>query len=871
MKRRWKVVLLVSAALTFAILVHMHFIRGYLDGRIMLGPNDGMAQMLPFKQHLYEQYTQGNLFYSFSFGLGGGIYSQLAYYFSTSIVYLLTMLVIKVLDIANVIGNPDVITWAKAILPVSIIRLTTALLLAVAVFRYIRIPLLPAFAGACFYSGSAIYFRHVVYWEFFSNAFLWLPLLVLGVEKIIRERKPYWFIAAVAISVFDNFYFSYISFIFIGIYVIARWVIKLSEDELPIRSQLLYFIPALLLGFGIGSISFIPSVYAFLNNYRPAFDDPIPFYGNEDNILFTSRTLLVPALFVILVCVAGFYRNKLFRLFALLSILFIFFQGSPRIASIFNGFSAPQYRFEYLSMFVIAGTIAVGLTLLPKVRKAHLLLAIGLAVLLYCLHLRHDVTLDWEDDWARYVWRGVALVMAAFLIYTFKRKAWMLGLCLIVVFATYIPLINAHQEKQLSGAGNVEDSTLQFLKSDKYASSEQQELIQDVLESDGTFTRLEWKTDNRNNTNLVQSFPGVSIYSSILNKELLFFYYYDLNIDMKRESVSRYSGFGNRANLYGLLNGKYIMYDKQEPIDAPYGFEPYMASSNYVVYRNDNMLPFAKVSDDVFQEKDLESHTPLEREHAMLDGIVLADGESSEDADSLPDLMDQVTVEAAGGTYQDGQLQVDEEEGGLDLRLDEGLPQTGDYYTSFYLKNNDPSAPLYDLAVNEFKTDRKSQQSIYRTKVDDLTIRVKAADTIRIRLPKGSYTIKDFQLQHEDYQKLEETAAEAEEIPFLIHNNQVIVDYDNQQNGDGYLKIPVPYEKGWQVSVNGEKQELLKADYAFLGVKLQDGENHIVFTYRPPFWNILIVLCLGSLLLSLGWGWLLRKRHMAGEKGEKEA
>ncbi|PAE15538.1 hypothetical protein CHH91_13305 [Virgibacillus sp. 7505] len=869
MKRSWKVVLLVLAALTFAILVHMHFIREYMDGRFMLGPNDGMAQMLPFKQHLYDQYTQGNFFYSFSFGLGGGIYSQLAYYFSTSIVYLFTLLVIKLLDIANVIGSPDVITWAKAILPVSIIRLTAALLLAVGVFRYLRIPLVPAFIGGCFYAGSAIYFRHVVYWEFFANAFLWLPLLVLGVEKIIRERKPYWFIAAVAISVFDNFYFSYISFIFIGIYAIARWFIKLSEDELPIKSQLLFFIPSVLLGFGIGSISFIPSVYAFLNNYRPAFEDPIPFYGNDDNILFTSRTLLLPVLFVFLICVGGFYKNKLFRLFALLSILFIFFQGSPRIASIFNGFSAPQYRFEYLSMFVVAGTIAVGLTQLHKVRKWQLLVAIGLTVLLYSLYLHHDMTLDLADDWAKYVWTGVALVLLAFLFYILKRKAWMLGICLAVVFATYIPLINAHQEKQLSEAGNVENSTQQLLTSDKYASNEQRGLIDDVLSSDESFARLEWKT-NDNNTNMLLGFPGISIYSSILNKELLFFYYHDLNIDMKRESVSRYSGFGNRANLYSMLNGKYIMFDKEEKIAAPYGFRPYMESSNYIVYRNDNLLPFARVTAAAFDEKEMESHTPLEREHAMLDGIILSDGRSTEEAESLPDLMDKVSVEAAGGTYQDGQLQVDQTEGGLDLKLGDDLPQTGDYYVSFYLKNNDASAPLYDLTVNEFETNRKSQQSIYRTKVDELTIRVKATDTIRIRLPEGSYTMEDFRLQHEDYHMLDSAVAEAEDIPFSISHNQVTVDYDNLQE-DSYLKIPVPYEKGWQVTVNGESRELLKADYAFLGVQLQNGENHIVFTYRPPYWNILVVLCIGSLLVSLVWGILLRKRHMAGEKGEKEA
>ncbi|WP_077305376.1 YfhO family protein [Terribacillus halophilus] len=870
MKRRVKVVLLILAALVFSIVVHMHFISEYINGRFMLGPNDGMAQMLPFKQHLYEQYSQGNFFYSFSFGLGGGIYSQLAYYFSTSIVYLLTLLSIKGLELVGVIGTPDVITWAKAILPVSIIRLAAALLLAVGVFRYLRIPIVPAFIGACFYAGSAIYFRHVVYWEFFANAFLWLPLLVLGAEKIIRERNPYWMIAAVALSVFDNFYFSYINFLFIGIYVIARWLIKLSDNEVPIRTQLLFFVPAVMLGFGIGAISFVPAVYAFLNNYRPAFEDVIPFYENEDNILFTSRTLFVPVLFVLLVCTVEFYKNKLFRLFALLSILFIFFQGSPRIASIFNGFSAPQYRFEYISMFVIAGTIAVGITLLTKVKKWHVLLAIGLVILLYSVYLRHDLRLDWGDDWAKQVWTGVILVLLAFLLYAFKRKRVILGLCMLVVFATYVPLINAHQEEQLTNAGNVETSTLKFLTSDKYASKEQQRLIREVLSSDDRFTRLEWKTDNRNNTNLVQGFPGVSIYSSILNKNLLFFYYYDMNIDMKRESVSRISGFGNRANLYSLLNGKYIMYDKQEPIDAPYGFTPYLESNRYVVYRNDNLLPFAKVTDDVLTEETLANHTPLEREQAMLDGIILADGDSTSQAESLPNLMDKVSIQAVGGYYQNGQLQVEEEEGGLDLRLDEDLPQTGDYYLSFYLKNNDAAAPLFDLTVNEFQTDRKSRQSIYRTKVNELTIRVKAADTIRIRLPKGSYNLEDFRLQHEDYHKLERSAIEAKDIPFTIGSSQVTLDYTNEQEGS-YLKIPVPYEKGWKVSVNGEEQELQKADYAFLGVKLQTGDNHIVFTYRPPYWNIILVICIGSLLFSVGWAVFLRKRHMAGEKGEKEA
>lgn len=39
---------------------------------------------------------------------------------------------------------------------------------------------LAAFTGAVLYGTSVIYFRHTVFWEFFSDAMLWLPLLVAG-------------------------------------------------------------------------------------------------------------------------------------------------------------------------------------------------------------------------------------------------------------------------------------------------------------------------------------------------------------------------------------------------------------------------------------------------------------------------------------------------------------------------------------------------------------------------------------------------------------------------------------------------------------------------------------------------------------------
>lgn len=162
----------------------------------MLGPNDGLSQMMPFKAMLYEQYTSGEFFYSPFFGLGSGTYSGLSYYFSTSIFFALTVNFFFIFGLLGVITEADILFWAHAAVFINIIKLALVLIVSYLVFRYMKFQPVPAFLGASIYGLSSMYFRHAVYWEFFADAYLWLPLLIFGIEKILREQRPGWFIAA---------------------------------------------------------------------------------------------------------------------------------------------------------------------------------------------------------------------------------------------------------------------------------------------------------------------------------------------------------------------------------------------------------------------------------------------------------------------------------------------------------------------------------------------------------------------------------------------------------------------------------------------------------------------------------------------------
>lgn len=849
--------LLTIAFLAMAIIGHGVFLFQWTQNQFMAGPNDGLAQMMPFKQLLYDHYTQGEFFYSFDFGLGAGIFSELSYYFSTSFVYISTLVIVYLLDSLQLIGDPDVLFWANASVFISVARLTIVLIVTYTLFRYMRISRLSAFVGASIYGISGMYFRHAAFWEFFADAFIWLPLLIFGAEKIFREQKPGWFMFAIAISMIDNFYFAYINFLLAGIYILFRLFIPLEKMETKWKKAIVLFLIAGLIGAGMSMVSFIPSVYAFLNNHRPAFQQDILWFEETENILFMSRYILLPAMFMLFLFIPALYKLQRFRLFALIGILTIVLYHSPMVGSIFNGFSAPQHRWEYFMSFVAAGAIASGLDHLHKLRLKDVAPAAILTALLYGWFAWRDEALEFTTLYPRLALAGLVLTLAAVLAAPAIRQRSQKPLLAAVLLALVLTTANVYQSEKLLDNADIADVDEALITGEDYDNAEVRALIDEIQGRETSeMYRIDWMEGVRNNTPIVQDFQGLSAYSSILNKNLLYFYLYDLEIDMQRESVSRYATLGNRSNLHSLLQGNYAIRERDDP-NVPYGFRKFAATDNFIAYQNRYPLPFARPAFQVYQESQLTDEPPLLREHAMLSGIVL---DETTETEPLPDRFPgeaDYEIGEMGASYEDGVLDISEETGGIDLLLDE-VPEEGDLYISFHLENT-AADQGFPLEINEYRTTRKSNQSIYKTFVDDLTIRVEAAQKIEIRMPEGKYELTDIEIVKEPYALLREQNALADRTSNLkIDGSQVDVTYDNQ-DGAPYLNLSIPYERGWQATINDEPVDVLKANYAFLAVPLEDGMNEIELRYRPPFF--LPSLFISMLSLALGLFWLRRRKR----------
>ena len=168
-----------------------------------------MEQMVPIQMYLYNQWHQGNLFYASNFGLGGDFFTDLSYYFSTNLLFIINVLIISFVKLFISLDTHQVMFWMNNALIVSIFKGTIALYCTFLYAQYIFKNKILSIFTAFLFVISPLYFRFTAYWPFFSDVFIWLPLLLLAMEKSIQQRKSGLLILTITLVLINNFYFAY--------------------------------------------------------------------------------------------------------------------------------------------------------------------------------------------------------------------------------------------------------------------------------------------------------------------------------------------------------------------------------------------------------------------------------------------------------------------------------------------------------------------------------------------------------------------------------------------------------------------------------------------------------------------------------------
>jgi uncharacterized membrane protein YfhO len=327
-----------------------------------------------------------------------------------------------------------------------------------------------------------------------------------------------------------------------------------------------------------------------------------------------------------------------------------------------------------------------------------------------------------------------------------------------------------------------------------------------------------------NNPGQTYGYKGMSYYASTMPRtafefyEALGFRVYAPNVST---SFNPYSPVMN-----ALLNLKYVV-DRKQDLEVV-GFEKIETIDGYDVLENQYYLPFAFMADYDLAKIQLESTSYLENQEKLLSAAI------GEEVDVFKP-MDPSAI----------QLEV----------INGEIVKDADWKSQYYLRT-DKTAPVeltftyvgekdaYVYFEQNFKAGTMSITANGKTQSGDVlndvvrevglikagekaVVSVKA-DKVDVGLWGMQFYTFDKAAFDASYEKLKATPVE--DIEF--ETTRVTATVDPVESG--LLYTTIPYDKGWQVTSNGDKLESYQSAGYLLAVDLKPGQQTLEFKYQVP-------------------------------------
>lgn len=477
------------------------------------------------------------------------------------------------------------------------------------------------------------------------DAMFWLPLLVYGIEQIIKYGKYKMFVVSLAMTMMSNYYIGYMCCIFVALYFFYYMVAYKDNFVNNPRREENHFVKSLLrigifsalslaiaavvwlgayysLGFGKNSFSnpnwevslrfdFLDLLYKFLpGSYDTVRPEGFPFVYCG---VFTL--LLAPVYFLS----KKFTAREKIAAAVLLTVFTLGFMIST-LDLVWHGFQRPNWlnaRFSFMMSFFMIVLAFKAFDQIEEVgRKAVACIAAFIVLFVVVLQKLAPMLSESNEKYVVDDYETVLLTIACVIAYLCIITAMRSAENKEMVATVLVSLVCV--EVFLSGLSNTNDldKDVTFTKYLKYNDfySMMRPISETVLDSDPSFYRMEKTEHRKTNDNMVLKMKGLSNSTSTLNKDTIYF----LRM-MGYSSKSHWTKYlGGNPVSDSLLGVKYIITDRDYSnfYGAPaFTGEDYAlhegisleklkektytkhyhnySSDNYVVYRNPYALSIA--------------------------------------------------------------------------------------------------------------------------------------------------------------------------------------------------------------------------------------------------------------------------------------
>lgn len=743
----------------------------------------------------------------------------------------------------------------------------------------------------------------------FLNGPLYLPLLLLGVERAFRKKKYLLLSAATALCLISNFYFAYMNTIIVGCYILIRlfWMRKSSVRERLL--QIIKLALAYICGMGLSAAVFLPVVYAFFNNGRISgvtsqkeiglFYSLNYYKGILRNLIVAApghqvwtclgfSALFLPAVVVLFAHRGDAEEKRWMRPLrtglVLCGILICF----PAIGKAMNGFSYVANRWFFVGAFAAALTVTYVLPGMLKLTRREAVVTAVVSVLYLCvLFLTDGIQVD--------LYRAaiVVCVLATLLVSLscstgfLKRHAPKIPfaamlMCLAVfssglhICGVFLPQFGKYIYRFVS-LDNVDNQYTD-------ASTSGMALVQET--EDEPFGRVDRESTSANRS-LVNGLRSHSYYFSMTPSELTDFYQ-SLSLNGLQYS-DLFRGQAGRTILDEITATRYYATTEAGQKWAPYGYsavihEDESRDDGAVIMENEYFLPLGFTYSSYVDRKEYEELEPEKRQQLLLQSAVLeeeAEGITKTDPDALKYSIYESDVSfhnTEDAFYADGKLVSSGQ--GTSLAMDfETPPESEAYLLLKGIRSDKGQNPTLQVTQDGYQERVMGLNRNYKLWFGHEYMLVNLGYSEEARTggtllfnEKWDATVDEIKVISygmENYAEQAEALGENTLENIEVRDNQISGEITLDE--EKLLYISVPYSKGWSAYVDGKKAKILKANLAYMALIPGKGTHTVVLRYETPclrIGSLISLLSLSVILICFIFRKNLSKTRRTNGRGE---
>lgn len=709
----------------------------------------------------------------------------------------------------------------------------------------------------------AVVLHHNTMW---MDCYLFLPLILLGIESLIKYRKYKLFTLTLAVSVFSSFYIGYMVCIFVAIYFFFCFI-KYSPSERNPLGESRHFLKSLgrialfsAIAVGMAAVILLPAVYSLefgkstFSNPNFSFEQNFDFLdliakmlpGSYDSVDYPGLPFVYTGMLTLFMLPIFFLSKEIASrkkiAYGLVASALVFSFNLNPLDLVWHGFQAPNwlnYRYAFMYCFIVIVMAYLAFEHIEKIDyRAVIATGGGIIILIFVLQ-----KFDYEFLYDFYcIWFSIICAVLLLMLLSGCNKRWLDGaintvLCIFVLFELFCSgLVNTvYLGKEVSFSSR--SSYRDFI--DKWTP-----IAEYINKTDTSFYRAEKTGYRKYNDNFALNLNGISISTSTLNKSQIAF--------LKKlgySSKSHWSRYlGGTPVSDSLLGLKYILAEDDDTLNSLYGSALYEDTENgTVMYRNEYALPVAyTVSEKLCQTYLEDLETPFEYMNYIVGAMI---GESEPVELFKPYKTVDMNTDNIDITYTSGHKEYAKKNSGYTGKITWDFTVKNDYEIFVYF----PSDYMREVSLKLNGEDYSEYFTKFTDRILSLGYRTKGEELyLSMTLEKEQVYIKN---GYDYFWYLDEALFE-EIMPRLISGGYNIESYtDSSFKGtvsvDGDDKIflfTVPYDEGWKIYCDGERLDSFEVLDSLTAIKLDSGEHRIEMYYRPDCFYRGVTISIVSIL-----------------------